>query len=119
MISFVFFVLLTPDAVLNPCTNASQIRAGVEAPCTGILIGLPMAKAAASCRQVELPRCEAVAIKSAQRCAVERDALDIRLVAAESALTRIKPEAWWERPLLASGSMAVGLVIGFLIAGAL
>jgi hypothetical protein len=119
MISFVFFVLLTPEAALNPCTEAQQIRTGVESPCTGILIGLTMAKAAANCKRVELPKCEAVAMKNARRCQTEKNALIVQLAATESALSRIEPEAWWERPLLASGSMAVGLVIGFLIAGAL
>lgn len=118
MSNLIFLLLLTPAAA-QPCDKAQELRAGVAAPCTGILLGLPMAKAAANCRRVELPKCEAVAIRNAHRCAAEKNGLIIKLTAAESALNSIEPEGWWERPLLASSSLAVGLVVGFLVAGAL
>jgi len=110
---------LQSPAAATPCEKAAVVRAGVRAPCSGLVVPEQDARRALGCLSVALPRCEAdLALCAAEAaanakgaremlgaCNDHRDALTSQL---ESCLS-VPARAWWDQPRAWFGG---GVVIG-------
>ncbi len=101
----------TPGA---QCVNASPIDQGQAARCSGILLGLEQARAAAQCKAVDLPRCESDGLRDREVCTAKLDGLGAKLAAAK--IAAVEPPPWWRLPLVAGGATVGGALLGWVAA---
>ena len=106
-------------AAASPCERSVVVRAGVLAPCSGLVVPEQDARRALGCLSVGLPRSEAdLALCTAEAAAQAKGARAVlsacndhrgALSAQLQSCLSVEPRAWWDQPRAWFGG---GVVIG-------
>jgi hypothetical protein len=104
------------DEPADACPDPTPVRAGVAAPCTGLIYGLQdSADASAAVGSLpdvrrQLERLHAQALEANDRCELAQELLAARLIEAEEQ----RQAAWW-RGLATGIGITLGTALGILI----
>lgn len=103
----------------NLCVNASPIKAGQPAPCSGILFSADQARKAVECKRVEIPKLKTEMRFNAEQWAAREQTYQARLLYLESAINAENVErSWWVVPLVGVAFLGIGYAVGNLTGGA-
>ena len=107
-----FYILA---ALLNagPCTNATQLSAGMPAPCGGILIAREQAQQALQCVRVELPKLKSELRFARSHLDATRMSCNEKSHLLQEALTEAETkQPWWVAPLVGAAFFSIGYAFG-------
>ena len=124
MTPFLIFVLFLPG---SECSQALDVDIGDTVSCSGgILVPGPMAEDLLLCREIELPRCRAIATRETGVCDSNLKACGAQLDACNDALSKTdklldkslenrKKLEWYKDPWM---NIAIGVVVGAAVTSA-